>query len=112
MSKEIEWGVDDPLYNLQGEIEKLYFDRDLKIKAEKDRPVAMPFIEGRIKNIIEEYQGKIEQLERRRKYIIELKNVKNNKRGESFLSKFFWQVIVVLIVGILLALILKKFFGI
>lgn len=52
-------------------INKLYHELEIKIKQEKDKPVVMPVIEGRIKNLKEGYEPKIKTLERNRQFILD-----------------------------------------
>ena len=52
-------------------INNLYKELENKIQKEKERAVAMPFIEGAIKNLKEEYEPKIKELERKRRFILQ-----------------------------------------
>jgi len=53
------------------EINKLYDELREKIKKEKERRAAMPNIELSIKNLKEEYDPKIKELERKRQFILD-----------------------------------------
>jgi len=54
------------------EINKLEEQKQNEIDKIRNRPgVGMPFVEGTIKRINEEYSPKIEKLERKRRFILE-----------------------------------------
>jgi len=59
------------VWKCEGKINKLYTELETKINKEKERPVVTALIEGAIKKLKEEYKPKIEELERKRKFILD-----------------------------------------
>ncbi len=57
--------------NYERKINKLYNELEAKINKEKERQASMPFIEGAIKKLKEEYEPKIKELEKERKFILD-----------------------------------------
>ena len=52
-------------------INELYSELEVKTEQEKDKLASMPAIERRIKNLKEDYELKIKELERKRKFILD-----------------------------------------
>ena len=61
--------IDLPKYEKQ--INKLYNEKENKIKKERESTKLTMHIEGAVKNIKEEYNPKIEELERKRKFLLD-----------------------------------------
>jgi len=57
--------------NYERKINKLHSELEVKIEQEKDKPVSTPVIEGRIKNLKENYEPRIKELERNKKFILD-----------------------------------------
>ena len=53
------------------QINKLYREKEEKIEKERKRPISKGFFEGFVKNIEKEYQYKIKELERKRRFLLD-----------------------------------------
>jgi len=61
--------IDLPKYEKQ--INKLYKEKEEKIEKERKSGILTICIEGAVKNIKEEHEPKIEELERKRKFLLD-----------------------------------------
>lgn len=59
------------IYFLEREINRLYEERDKKVKEIRTAPIATNVIEGKTRMALRNYNEQIEPLERKRKFIIE-----------------------------------------
>lgn len=59
------------IFNLERRINKMYEEQNKKINKIKNQPVAMPIINGQIAKVKEDNLSELEELQRKRKFILD-----------------------------------------